>query len=635
MPRYSDEILEQVKSRNDIVDVISQYIVLKRSGRNYFGACPFHNEKTPSLSVSPDRQIFKCFGCGVGGNVFQFISKIENLSFGEAVEMLAERAGVELPKVGSEDEKTAILKSKVYSVNEEAAKFFHENLYKKTSKDAQEYVKKRKLDNKTLKAFMIGYAEDNNSLLEHLKQKGFKEEEMRASGLIGKSNDGRMYDKFRARLMFPIQDVRGRVIAFGGRVLIPEDERKKIEESGKKMPKYINSPEDIVYSKGRNLFGLNVAKKANTGMMKRILVVEGYMDAISLYKCGITNVVASLGTALTDSQARLLRKNAEQVILGYDADGAGQNAIIRAMDILKNMGVDIRVLQISGAKDPDEYVLKYGAERFKMCMDESLSLVEFKAKVLKKSLNTENVNDRIKFLNELAKILAEVDNTMERELYIERIAKAYQVSKEAIFGEVNKLLYKNSGANQKTLDSSKVKLKPISDIKNKDHNNTINVRDEVNGNNNGQESKKISESTINREKMLIYLLMTSPKESFNRIKSVVNVNDIQDETNRLIVEKIYEKGLENIDLDMSMNWFDENVINYLSGILMQDFEFNQKQDIDKAIEDIEKTYVIERKIARRDELISLLENKDNLTDEDYKKLEKELNDIIIELAMMK
>ena len=624
MPRYSDEILEQVKSRNDIVDVISQYIALKRSGRNYFGVCPFHNEKTPSLSVSPDRQIFKCFGCGVGGNVFQFVSKIENLSFGETVELLAERASIELPKLGSEDEKTSILKSKVYSVNEEAAKFFHENLYKNTSKDAQEYVKKRKLDNNTLKAFMIGYAEDNNSLLEYLKQKGFKEEEMRASGLIGKSNDGRLYDKFRGRLMFPIQDVRGKVIAFGGRVLIPEDERKKIEETGKKMPKYINSPEDIVYSKGRNLFGLNVAKKANNGMMKRILVVEGYMDAISLYKCGITNVVASLGTALTDAQARLLRKNAEQVILGYDADGAGQNAIIRAMDILKNMGVDIRVLQISGAKDPDEFVVKYGSERFKKCMDESISLVEFKAKVLKKSLNTENVNDRIKFLNELAKILSEVDNTMERELYIERIAKAYSVSKEAIFAEVNKLLYKNSNVSMKTLDSSKAKLKPIKDLNKEDNSSK------------SSGARKISESTINREKMLIYLLMNNPKESYERIKKAVSIDDIQDETNKLIVTKIYEKDAESIDPDSAMNWFeDEEVINYLSGILMQDFEINEKQDIDKAIEDIEKTFVKESKLARRDEIILLLEDKENLSEDEYKKLENELNDIIIELAKMR
>ena len=427
MVRYSDELLDEIRSRNDIVDVISQYVTLKRKGRNFVGLCPFHNEKSPSFSVSPDKQIFKCFGCGVGGNVFHFISKVENISFGESVQMLAERAGVELPKSqNSEDEHTSILKSKVYEVNKEAAEFYHQNLYKSTSKAGQEYIKKRKLDNNTLKSFLIGYAGDNNELYAYLKSQGFNEEEMLASSLIGRSESGRYYDKFRHRIMFPIQDVRNRVIAFGGRVL---DDSK---------PKYINSPENIVYSKGRNLFGLNVAKRGTTGMLKRILIVEGYMDAISLYQRGITNVVASLGTALTDAQGRLLRRSSEQVILGYDADGAGQTAIMRGMEILKNMGVDIRVLQISGAKDPDEFVVKYGPDKFRKCMDNAISVVEYKIKNLKKNLNLENTSDKIKFLNELAKTLSEVDNTMEREVYVDNIARTYGISKEAIYAEINK-----------------------------------------------------------------------------------------------------------------------------------------------------------------------------------------------------
>ncbi len=442
MVRYSDELLDEIKSRNDIYDVVSQYVALKRKGRNYFGVCPFHNEKSPSLSVSPDKQIFHCFGCGVGGNVLHFISKIENISFVESVQLLAERAGIELPKLsGGEDEKTLELKKKVYDVNKAAAVFYHENLYKPTSKEAQNYIKKRKLGNNTLKSFLIGYAGTNNELLAYLKAKGFKEEEMLASCLIGKSQKGNLYDKFRDRIMFPIQDTRNRVIAFGGRVLISEQERKKAEqESGRPNPKYINSPENIVYSKGRNLFGLNVARRGQTGMLKRILIVEGYMDAISLYQRGITNVVASLGTALTDNQARLLRKSSEQVILGYDADGAGQAAIIRAMDILKSMDVDIRVLQLNDkeCKDPDEYILKNGPERFKKCMDDALSVVEYKIKVLKQNLDLENINDKIKFLNEIAEVLSKVENTMERELYIDKISKTYNISKEAIYGEVNK-----------------------------------------------------------------------------------------------------------------------------------------------------------------------------------------------------
>ena len=410
MVRYSEELIEEIRTNNDIVDVISQYVILKRSGRNFFGLCPFHKEKSPSFSVSPDKQIFHCFGCGVGGNVIHFVSKIENLDFKDTLELLANRANIELPTLSnSEDDKKAMLKAKVYQINEEAAKFYHENLYKLTSKQAQEYIKKRKLDNRTLKSFLIGYSGNFDELYRLLKSKGFKEEEILASSLVNKTDDGKYIDRFRKRLMFPIQDTRGRVIAFGGRVL---DDSK---------PKYINSPENIVYSKGKQLFGLNVAKKGDT---KRLIIVEGYMDAISLYQRGITNVVASLGTALTEQQGWLLRKNCEQVIIGYDADGAGQAATLRGLEILQNMGCDMRILQIYGAKDPDEFVIKYGPERFLKCVDSAISLVEFKIKILKQGLNLENTNDKIKFLNQIAKILANVDNNIEKEIYIEKRLRA-------------------------------------------------------------------------------------------------------------------------------------------------------------------------------------------------------------------
>lgn len=596
MVRYSDELLDEIRSRNDIVDVISQYVTLKRKGRNFFGLCPFHNEKSPSFSVSPDKQIFKCFGCGVGGNVFHFVSKVENISFGESVQMLAERAGVELPKSqNSEDEHTSILKSKVYEVNKAAAEFYHQNLYKPTSKAGQEYIKKRKLDNNTLKSFLIGYAGDNNELYAYLKSQGFNEEEMLASSLIGRSESGRYYDKFRHRIMFPIQDVRNRVIAFGGRVL---DDSK---------PKYINSPENIVYSKGRNLFGLNVAKRGTTGMLKRILIVEGYMDAISLYQRGITNVVASLGTALTDAQGRLLRRSSEQVILGYDADGAGQTAIMRGMEILKNMGVDIRVLQISGAKDPDEFVIKYGPDKFRKCMDNAISVVEYKIKNLKKNLNLENTSDKIKFLNELAKTLSEVDNTMEREVYVDNIARTYGISKEAIYAEINKRLYKNT-ANEKILEKPTV---------------TITQKPE----------EKIDEATLKREKMLIYLLINYTEESFERIRQAVDLECIKSERNKNIIMTLISKISENANIENAVEWFnDEDTVNYLSGILLTDFEIT---DENKAIEDIEKIYLKERKVKRRNQIIKLLKDKANLTNDEAAKLEKELNSIIIDLARMK
>ena len=284
MPRYSDEIIDEVRQTNDIVDIISQYVHLKRSGRNYFGLCPFHNEKSPSFSVSPDKQIFHCFGCGVGGNVFTFLTKIEGISFVEAVQTLAERSNIQLPTFeNNQDSQKEELKAKVFKVNEFTAQFYHENLYKPESKIAQEYIKKRKLTNETLKSFRLGFSGKFDELYKALKKEGFQDLEILESGLVNRNDNGRYIDRYRNRLMFPICDARGRVIAFGGRVL---DDSK---------PKYINSPENIVYSKGRNLFGLNVAKKGNT---KKMLIVEGYMDAISLHQRGITNVVAPLRNSI-------------------------------------------------------------------------------------------------------------------------------------------------------------------------------------------------------------------------------------------------------------------------------------------------------------------------------------------------
>ena len=292
MPRYSDETIEEVRQANDIVDVISQYVHLKRSGRNFFGLCPFHNEKSPSFSVSPDKQIFHCFGCGVGGNVFTFLSKIEGINFVEAVQLLAERANIQLPTFENHvDAAKEELKAKVYKVNEFTASYYHENLYKPTAKIAQEYVKKRKLSNETLKSFRIGFSGKFDELYQALKKEGFQDPEILESGLVNRNDNGRYIDRYRNRLMFPICDARGRVIAFGGRVL---DDSK---------PKYINSPENIVFSKGRNLFGLNVAKKSKD-IRKRLLIVEGYMDVISLHQRGIDNVVAPLRNSF-NATARL------------------------------------------------------------------------------------------------------------------------------------------------------------------------------------------------------------------------------------------------------------------------------------------------------------------------------------------
>ena len=593
MARYSDEVINDVRQSNDIVDVISQYVHLKRSGRNFFGLCPFHNEKSPSFSVSPDKQIFHCFGCGVGGNVFSFITQIEGINFVEAVQMLAERANIQLPTLQDNgDSQREELKAKVYKVNEFTADFYHQNLYKPQAKIAQEYVKKRQLSNETLKSFKIGFSGKFDELYQELKKQGFGEREILESGLVNKNERGQYIDRYRNRLMFPICDARGKVIAFGGRVL-----------DGSK-PKYINSPENVVYSKGRNLFGLNVAKK---GDLKRILIVEGYMDVISLHQRGITNVVAPLGTALTEQQGWLLRKNAEQIILSFDSDEAGLKAKLRALDILQNMGCDLRILQMEGAKDPDEYIIKYGNARFNNLVDKALSIIEFKVKILKKDLNLENTNDKIKFLNEIAKLISNVNNTIEREVYIEKIAKEYDISKEAIYAEVNKLTYKN-------VKTEKVLEKPkpvVTHIK--------------------REEKVISEAVKRRENTVIALLLMGDLNIFEILRQNIKVEDFQDKVNKKIAQKLYEefeKGNSNINAIIDNLEQDEQ--NQITMIMSEDYEIT---DIEKAIDDVVQAYEREKLNTRKFEILDLLD--EDLENDQKKELEKELSNIIIRLAKIK
>lgn len=562
------------------------------------GLCPFHKEKSPSFCVSPDKQIFHCFGCGVGGNVIHFIGKIENLNFIESLELLANRAGIELPKSGNaEDDRISRLKSRVYELNKCAAEFYHQNLYKPTAKPAQEYVKKRRLDNRTLKAFKIGYSGRFNELYTELYSKGFTEEEILASCLVNKNQDGKFIDRFRNRLMFPIFDARDRVIAFGGRVL---DDSK---------PKYINSPEDIVYSKGRHLFAYNLAKKNNP---KTIIIVEGYMDAVSLHQRGISNAVASLGTALTEAQGRLLRRSCEKVVIGYDADGAGQAATLRGLEILQNLGCDIRILQIEGAKDPDEFVVKYGPERFQKYVDSAISLVEFKVKMLKRQLNLENVNDKIKFLNEVANILSKIENNMEREVYIDKISLEYKVSKEAIYAEVNKKLYGNSQTEKKL-------ERPVTTIRE--------VKQDV-------AEKEVDEKTKKTESLIIYLLINYPDKSFVRLANIVKNNLIKLEKNKLIINKLYEEhGKGNINIESIIDLFeDENIVNYLSGIMSSNFEIT---DVDKCIDDVILTYKKEILLKKRNDIMNKLNSQNTITKDEVANLEEELNSVIIQLAKIK
>ncbi len=586
MAKYSEEIINEVRQNNDIVDVISQYVHLKRSGRNFFGLCPFHNEKSPSFSVSPDKQIFHCFGCGVGGNVYTFLSKIEGINFIETVQILAERANIKLPTLQNNgDQILEELKAKVYKVNEFATEFYHKNLFQTKAKIAQEYVNKRQLNRETLNSYKIGFSGKFDELFQELKRQGFQEKEILESGLVNKNERGQFIDRYRNRLMFPIMDVRSRVIAFGGRVL---DDSK---------PKYINSPENIVYSKGRHLFGLNIAKRGDT---KKIIVVEGYMDVISLHQRGVTNVVAPLGTALTEQQARLLRNSSEQIILSFDSDEAGLQAKLRALEILQNMGCDIRILQIEGAKDPDEYILKYGNARFGKLVEKALSVVEFKVKLLKQSLNLENVKDKIIFLNEVSKLIAKEDNKIEREIYIDSIAKNYNISEQSIYAEVNKLIYKDNKSD-KVLE----KTKPITTHKKIDEN-------------------QISEDIKKRENTVISILLNGDKGIYEIIKQNIKVEDFKYEINKKIAQKLYEeleKGDSNINSIIDKLEDDEQ--NHITKIMAVDYGID---NLEKAIDDIIQVYEKEKTNNRRLEILKLL----NSDIENDKKMElmKELNSMV-------
>lgn len=584
MIRYSNEIIDEIRSSNNILDVISQYVILKRSGRNYSGLCPFHKEKSPSFYVSPDKQIFHCFGCGEGGDVIAFIRKIENITFKESVEALAERANIKLPTLvdTEKDEKLQKLKNKVYEINAIASEFYQKNLLNPNSKIAQEYVKKRKMDKTTLENFGIGFAGNFDELYKELRKKEFNDEEILASKLILKSvKTGKMYDAFRNRLMFTIKDIKDRVIAFGGRAL---DDSK---------PKYINSPDTIVYNKGRHLFAMNIAKKSGE---KSIMLVEGYMDAISLHQRGVNNVVASLGTALTEHQGRLLN-GFEKVIIGYDSDSAGQGATARSLEILQSLRFDIRILQINGAKDPDEYILKYGAGQMKNAMEDAISLVEFKIKKLEETLNLENVSDKIKFLNEVSKILLRIENNIEKEIFIDKISEQYKISKESIYAQLNKL---QSSINQE---------------------NKILEKDKAIKRNETREKEENSEKDTVVENLIISLLLNNNQEEFIKIKNVIKINDFKNQKNKKIAEKLYEqfeKGNINNVLDL---FEEEEIINHITYIMSTDYGISNNE---KAIEDLLKNIEKEKIANRKSEIFKELSSQ-NLTKEQEHELEKELS----------
>lgn len=413
---YPDEIIEEVRTRNDIVDLISGYVKLQRRGSSYFGLCPFHNEKSPSFSVSPGKQMYYCFGCGAGGNVFTFLMEYENYSFPEAVKALADRAGVALPEMEysqearrARDEKNAVLE-----VNREAAKYYYYLLRTPEGAPGMEYLKKRGLTAETMQRFGLGYAgRYSDGLYRYLKKKGISDELLKKSGLMQVNEKQGMYDKFWNRVMFPIMDINGKVVGFGGRVM------------GDGKPKYLNSPETVIFDKSRNLYGLNFARSSRK---KQLLVCEGYMDVISLHQAGFTNAVASLGTALTSQHASLLKRYTDEAVLTYDSDEAGIRAALRAVPLLKEAGVTARVLHMAPYKDPDEFIKALGAEAFQERIDQAENSFMFEVSVLEKSFDMGDPEEKTKFFQAVARRISEFELELERENYIEAIAGKYQIS---------------------------------------------------------------------------------------------------------------------------------------------------------------------------------------------------------------
>lgn len=433
MPRYMQSSIDEVLSRSDIVDIASSYVTLKRNGTDFVALCPFHREKTPSFHISSDKQLYYCFGCGSGGNIIDFVMKIENLDFIDAIKFLAERAGITLeeevysPEIQKKhDERESILK-----MNKLAAKRYVKNFASDDAKGAREYAFGRGLNREIISSFGIGYAKESwSDLVDHLKENGFSNDEIVRAGLAVKNEKGNVYDKFRNRLMFPVIDVRGNVIAFSGRAL---------DDS---PAKYMNSPETPVFHKGNNIFALNLAKQHSA--KDGVILVEGNMDAVSLHSYGFPNAVAGLGTALTDSQAQLLKRYTPMVYLCYDNDEAGQKACEKAIETLSAAGIKLKVLSYSDAKDPDEYLKKKGAESFKKVISSALSATEYKILNIRKKYNLVETAEKVEFINAAAEILAQNENPVEREIYSKRIASETDISIDSINAQVNRIIYNKS-----------------------------------------------------------------------------------------------------------------------------------------------------------------------------------------------
>ncbi len=435
---YSDDLIEEIRSRNDIIDVISGYVKLKRQGATYFGLCPFHNEKSPSFSVTPGKQMYYCFGCGEGGNVYSFIMKYENYTFLEAVKMLADRAGVQLPETEytEEEKRKADLKAALLGINKQAALYFHHLLKSEKGKTGLDYFSSRGLDHETIVRFGLGYSnKTSDDLYRYFKQQNYSDELLKETGLFAFSEKG-TYDKFWNRVMFPILDINNRVIGFGGRVM------------GEGEPKYLNSPETKIFEKSRNLYGMNFARISRKPY---ILICEGYMDVIALHRAGFTNAVAALGTAFTQQHAMLIKRYVKEAVLTFDSDGAGQKAALRAIPILKSVGIAVKVLDMKPYKDPDEFIRNLGAEEYQKRIDNAENSFLFEIMMLQKDYDMEDPHGKAEFYNKAAVKLLEFPNELERNVYIEAVSRQFLIPQDSLSKMVLRLALTYTGYGEKNI----------------------------------------------------------------------------------------------------------------------------------------------------------------------------------------
>ena len=435
---YSDDLIEEIRSRNDIIDVISGYVKLKRQGATYFGLCPFHNEKSPSFSGTPGKQMYYCFGCGEGGNVYSFIMKYENYTFLEAVKMLADRAGIQLPETEytEEEKRKADLKAALLGINKQAALYFHHLLKSEKGKTGLDYFSFRGLDHETIVRFGLGYSnKTSDDLYRYFKQQNYSDELLKETGLFAFSEKG-TYDKFWNRVMFPILDINNRVIGFGGRVM------------GEGEPKYLNSPETKIFEKSRNLYGMNFARISRKPY---ILICEGYMDVIALHRAGFTNAVAALGTAFTQQHAMLIKRYVKEAVLTFDSDGAGQKAALRAIPILKSVGIAVKVLDMKPYKDPDEFIRNLGAEEYQKRIDNAENSFLFEIMMLQKDYDMEDPHGKAEFYNKAAVKLLEFPNELERNVYIEAVSRQFLIPQDSLSKMVLRLALTYTGSGEKNI----------------------------------------------------------------------------------------------------------------------------------------------------------------------------------------